>query len=357
MPASSASVSMDSSSSARVESRRTPSSSSCSRRVSGESRTRLAGVRHVAHLTELASTTLLTIVQYRLGWTHDLHPDSSLEHLPERVRVLVVGAGFAGLGAAIKLDEHGLGDFLVVDKGATVGGTWRDNTYPGAACDVPSQLYSFSFAPNPEWSRSFSPQPEIQAYLERTAARGRRARPVPLRRDGRGHRLRRGRPALDGHHRRRHRGRRRRHHRLRRPLGAQAARDRGHRLLRGRDLPLRALEPRLRPDRQARRRHRHRRLGDPDRPRGGQAGRPPRRLPAHRPVGDAAQRPGLHAGSRGSASATCRSCRRPTARASTGAASASSPASPSTPSWPPRPRRWRCRTSSAASPTPSCARR
>src|SRR3954469_16709215 len=86
--------------------------------------------------------------------------------LPERVRVLVVGAGFAGLGTAIKLDEHGFGDFLVVDKGQSVGGTWRDNTYPGAACDVPSQLYSFSFAPNPDWSRSFSPQPEIQAYLE-----------------------------------------------------------------------------------------------------------------------------------------------------------------------------------------------
>src|SRR5680860_1865295 len=89
--------------------------------------------------------------------------------LPERVRTLVVGAGFAGLGTAIKLEESGFADFLVVDKGHTVGGTWRDNTYPGAACDVPSQLYSFSFAPNPGWSRSFSPQPEIQAYLERTA--------------------------------------------------------------------------------------------------------------------------------------------------------------------------------------------
>ncbi len=94
---------------------------------------------------------------------------TSTTPLPERVRVLVVGAGFAGLGAAIKLDESGLADFLVIDKGASVGGTWRDNTYPGAACDVPSQLYSFSFAPNPEWSRSFSPQPEIHAYLERTA--------------------------------------------------------------------------------------------------------------------------------------------------------------------------------------------
>ncbi len=90
--------------------------------------------------------------------------------LPQRVRALVVGAGFSGLGTAIKLEEHGFADFLVLDQGKTVGGTWRDNTYPGAACDVPSQLYSFSFAPNPDWSRSFSPQQEIQAYLERTAA-------------------------------------------------------------------------------------------------------------------------------------------------------------------------------------------
>src|ERR1700712_2746138 len=97
--------------------------------------------------------------------------DSQPDGLPQRVRVLVVGAGFAGLGTAIKLDESGFGDFLVVDKGTGVGGTWRDNTYPGAACDVPSQLYSFSFAPNPSWSRSFSPQPEIHAYLQDVAQR------------------------------------------------------------------------------------------------------------------------------------------------------------------------------------------
>ncbi len=89
--------------------------------------------------------------------------------LPDHVKVLIVGAGFAGLGTAIKLQEQGRTDFLVVDKGSDVGGTWRDNTYPGAACDVPSQLYSFSFAPNPSWSRSFSPQPEIHAYLKRVA--------------------------------------------------------------------------------------------------------------------------------------------------------------------------------------------
>ncbi|WP_193605029.1 flavin-containing monooxygenase [Nocardioides dongkuii] len=89
---------------------------------------------------------------------------------PTRVDHLVVGAGFSGLCAAIKLQEDGETDFLVVEKGDEVGGTWRDNTYPGAACDVPSQLYSFSFAPNPDWSMSFSQQPEIQAYLRRVAA-------------------------------------------------------------------------------------------------------------------------------------------------------------------------------------------
>ncbi len=91
--------------------------------------------------------------------------------LPERVRTLVVGAGFGGLGIAIALHGRGDHDFLVVERADDVGGTWRDNTYPGAACDVPSQLYSFSFAPNPHWSRSFSPQPEIQAYLRDVAAR------------------------------------------------------------------------------------------------------------------------------------------------------------------------------------------
>jgi cation diffusion facilitator CzcD-associated flavoprotein CzcO len=85
--------------------------------------------------------------------------------------VLIVGSGFAGLGAAIRLAQDGREDFLVIERGSEVGGTWRDNTYPGAACDVPSHLYSYSFAPNPNWSRSFSPQPEIQQYLRDTARR------------------------------------------------------------------------------------------------------------------------------------------------------------------------------------------
>ncbi len=87
------------------------------------------------------------------------------------VKHLIIGAGFAGLCAAIKLDEDGERDFVVIERGSDVGGTWRDNTYPGAACDVPSQLYSFSFAPNPEWSSSFSPQPEIHAYIRKVAER------------------------------------------------------------------------------------------------------------------------------------------------------------------------------------------
>jgi cation diffusion facilitator CzcD-associated flavoprotein CzcO len=88
---------------------------------------------------------------------------------PRHVAVLIVGSGFAGLGAAIRLERAGHHDFLVIERGPEVGGTWRDNTYPGAACDVPSHLYSFSFAQNPSWTRSFSTQPEIQAYLRRTA--------------------------------------------------------------------------------------------------------------------------------------------------------------------------------------------
>jgi cation diffusion facilitator CzcD-associated flavoprotein CzcO len=87
------------------------------------------------------------------------------------VNVLVIGSGFAGLGAAIRLLKDGRDDFLVIERGSEVGGTWRDNTYPGAACDVPSHLYSYSFELNPNWSRSFSPQDEIQDYLRSVAAK------------------------------------------------------------------------------------------------------------------------------------------------------------------------------------------
>jgi cation diffusion facilitator CzcD-associated flavoprotein CzcO len=91
--------------------------------------------------------------------------------LPRHVRVAVIGAGFGGLGAGIKLLDAAIRDFAILERADAVGGTWRDNTYPGCACDVPSHLYSFSFAPNPRWSRSFSGQPEIRAYLEQVADR------------------------------------------------------------------------------------------------------------------------------------------------------------------------------------------
>ena len=87
--------------------------------------------------------------------------------LPRHVRVAVIGSGFAGIGTAVALQREGIEDFVLLERADSVGGTWRDNTYPGCACDVPSHLYSFSFAPNPDWSHVFSRQPEIRAYLER----------------------------------------------------------------------------------------------------------------------------------------------------------------------------------------------
>ena len=95
------------------------------------------------------------------------HETTETEHVP----VAIVGSGFSGLGMAIRLRETGFEDFVVLERGDDVGGTWRDNDYPGAACDVPSRLYSFSFAPNPNWSRSFSPQREILDYLRDCAER------------------------------------------------------------------------------------------------------------------------------------------------------------------------------------------
>ena len=91
------------------------------------------------------------------------------DSLPSRTRVAIVGAGFSGLCMAIRLLQEGIDDFVVLEKGDEVGGTWRDNTYPGCQCDIPSALYSFSFAPNPDWSRFYPLQSEIRDYLRRTA--------------------------------------------------------------------------------------------------------------------------------------------------------------------------------------------
>lgn len=86
-------------------------------------------------------------------------------------RFAIIGSGFGGLGAAIRLRQEGHTDFVILEQAAALGGTWRDNSYPGCACDVQSHLYSFSFAPNPSWSRRYSPQPEILAYLRDCAER------------------------------------------------------------------------------------------------------------------------------------------------------------------------------------------
>lgn len=85
------------------------------------------------------------------------------------LRIAVIGAGMAGILAAIKLREAEVGDVVVYEKADRLGGTWRENTYPGIACDVRSHLYSYSFAPNPDWSHYFSPGDEIAAYLEQVA--------------------------------------------------------------------------------------------------------------------------------------------------------------------------------------------
>ena len=81
------------------------------------------------------------------------------------IRVAVIGAGMSGIGAAIHMRRAGIDDFVVLERGSEPGGTWRDNTYPGCACDVPTALYSYSFAPKPDWSRAFAPQEEIRRYL------------------------------------------------------------------------------------------------------------------------------------------------------------------------------------------------
>src|SRR5699024_2591937 len=83
--------------------------------------------------------------------------------------VIVVGTGFSGLGMAIQLRDEGRDDFVILEKAHDMGGTWRDNTYPGCACDIQSHMYSFSFEQNPDWSRAFAPQQEIWDYLRRVA--------------------------------------------------------------------------------------------------------------------------------------------------------------------------------------------
>ena len=83
--------------------------------------------------------------------------------------VAIIGAGMSGICMGIQLRKRGITDFVILEKSPDVGGTWHDNTYPGACCDVPSVLYSYSFEPNPDWSRKYSPHNEIKAYFNRCA--------------------------------------------------------------------------------------------------------------------------------------------------------------------------------------------
>lgn len=92
-------------------------------------------------------------------------PKQSTTHIP----IIVVGAGFGGIGLAIKLKAADINDFAIFERIDDIGGTWARNTYPGAACDVPSTLYCYSFEPNPNWNRKYSTQPEIKAYIQQTA--------------------------------------------------------------------------------------------------------------------------------------------------------------------------------------------
>ena len=96
---------------------------------------------------------------------------------PDQPRVAIIGTGFGGIAMAVRLLEDGLQDVVLLERADDTGGTWRDNTYPGAACDIPSHLYSLSFEPKGDWTRRYSPQPEIRAYLddvvERHGLRGR----------------------------------------------------------------------------------------------------------------------------------------------------------------------------------------
>ena len=83
--------------------------------------------------------------------------------------IAIIGSGFSGLGMAAQLRKRGRDDFVILEKAHDIGGTWRDNTYPGCGCDVPAALYSYSFEQNPYWSKMWCSQPEIQAYLQRVA--------------------------------------------------------------------------------------------------------------------------------------------------------------------------------------------
>ncbi|MBK5646573.1 MAG: NAD(P)/FAD-dependent oxidoreductase, partial [Acinetobacter sp.] len=88
-----------------------------------------------------------------------------------RFDVVIIGAGFSGIAAGIKLKQQNINNFIILEKSNEVGGVWRENTYPGCERDVPSSIYSYSFAPNPNWSHIFAKQKEIQQYIQDVTSR------------------------------------------------------------------------------------------------------------------------------------------------------------------------------------------
>src|SRR5918997_4477571 len=100
-----------------------------------------------------------------IGQQQRVVPHERQTPLPHEVGIAIVGAGFGGLGTAIRLKQQGVEDFVVLERAADVGGTWQANRYPGCQCDVPSNLYSFSFAPRHDWTHSYPEQPQILEYI------------------------------------------------------------------------------------------------------------------------------------------------------------------------------------------------
>ena len=215
------------------------------------------------------------------------------------VDVLIVGAGFAGIGMGIQLARRGRESFVIIEQADDVGGTWRDNRYPGVSCDIPSHLYSFSFRPNPGWSRVFAEGREIHAYLRACVRRGGTRGPpaAELRAVGSGMERRR-RPLARPHDAGRLLGRQP-GHRHRPAVRAEDPADQEPGRVRRTLVALGPLEREGVPGRQAGRPGRHRRLGDPDPAPAGGRGERGRGLPAFRPVHPAARRPGVQPGGDG----------------------------------------------------------
>ena len=181
---------------------------------------------------------------------------------------VIVGAGFSGIGTAIKLDKAGMGDYLVIEAGEGPGGTWYWNTYPGIAVDIPSFSYQFSFEKSPNWTRTYAPGQRTEGLRRALRRQVRPAPEDPVQHQGARRDVRRRREPVA--HRARHRRRGHRPVPGQRQRGAdhaEPARHRRRRLVRRADDAHRAVGPRPGPDRQARRDHRDRRLRGAGHPR------------------------------------------------------------------------------------------